>query len=150
MVLSRLLFLSFVLVLPPSTIARAQAFSDARSLKYAGAFRKAVKNRTAADGANYTVRNGGQPITADEWFALVCGFDPKVRSKNITTSTPVMNTLETIKVDHDPQRLKPGVRRTTDEQRQEPSKLSARNAGPWLKPSGDRMLPRPTRTGLIG
>jgi len=81
-----------------AAITQAQGFSDDCSLSFNGSYRKAVKNRTAADGANYTVHNNGAPITVAEWFGLVCGFDPKLKGKNITTSTKVINGIETTQV----------------------------------------------------
>jgi hypothetical protein len=94
MVRSRLI-LSLPILLALSAVGQAQAFSNDCSLQFAGSFRKAVKNRPAAAGATYTVHNDGQPITVADWFGLVCGFDPKLNQKNITTGTPVLKDFET-------------------------------------------------------
>jgi len=86
---SRFLILSFALLLGLPIVRHAQVFSNNCSLKFAGSFRKAIKNRTAAAGANHTIHNDGQPITLDDWFGLVCSFDSKLKGKKITTSAPV-------------------------------------------------------------
>ena len=86
------------LLLALSVFAQAQAFSNDCSLIFKGSYRKAVKNRKAADGANYTVHNNGDAISVKDWFDLVCGFDPQLKGKNITTSTKAMNGFETVKV----------------------------------------------------
>src|SRR4029453_165311 len=97
MIRSRLI-LSLPILLALSAVGQAQAFSNDCSLQFAGSFPKAVKNRPPPEGATYTVHNDGQPITIADWFGLVCGFDPKLKQKNITTSTPVLKGFETIKV----------------------------------------------------
>lgn len=92
------LILSLPILLALSSVGQAQAFSNDCSLQFAGSYRKAVKNRPASAGADYTVHNDGQPITVDDWFGLVCGFDPKLRQTNVTTGTPVLQGFETTKV----------------------------------------------------
>ena len=81
-----------------AAITQAQAFSNDCSLSFKGSYRKAVKNRKAADGANYANHNNGNAITVAKWFGLVCGFDPNLKGKNITTSTKVINGIETTRV----------------------------------------------------
>ena len=49
-----------------AAIAQAQAFSDDCLLSFKGSYRKAVKNRKAADGTNYTDYNNGDAITVAE------------------------------------------------------------------------------------
>jgi len=61
----------FVLLLAP-TCAYAQTAADDCSWEFAGKPRRAVKLRTAADGANYTNHNGGKPTSVSEWFAYTC------------------------------------------------------------------------------
>jgi len=73
------------LALAMAATTQAQAFSNDCSLSFKGSYRKAVKNPKAADGANYTSHNNGNAITFVRWFGLVCGFDPKLKGKNITT-----------------------------------------------------------------
>jgi hypothetical protein len=82
----------------PAAIAQAQALSDDCSLRFKGFYRKGVKNRKAADGATNTNHNNGDAITVAKWFGLVGGFDQEVKGKNITTSTKVIDGIETIKV----------------------------------------------------
>jgi hypothetical protein len=81
-----------------AAITQAQAFNNDCSFSFKGSYRKAVKNRKAADGANYTNHANGAAITVAKWFGLVCGFDPKLKGKNITTSTKVINGIETTRV----------------------------------------------------
>jgi len=64
---------------------QAQALSNDCSLSLKGSYRKTVKNRREADGANSTNHANGVAITVAKWFGLVCGFDPKLKGKNITT-----------------------------------------------------------------
>src|SRR5262249_13959560 len=89
---------ALALAMAMAAITQAQAFSDDCSFSFTGSYRKAVKNRKAADGATYTSHNNGNAITVAKWFNLVCGFDPKLRGNNITTSTKVINDVETVKV----------------------------------------------------
>jgi len=89
---------AIVLAAMLAATTQAQAFSNDCSLSFKGSYRKAVKNRKAADGATYTNHNNGDAITVAEWFDLVCGFDPQLKGKNITTSTKVINGVETVKV----------------------------------------------------
>src|SRR5262249_53816341 len=89
---------ALVLAAMLAAITQAQAFSNDCSLSFKGSYRKAVKNRKAADGTNYTNHNNGNAINVADWFDLVCGFDPQVRGRNITTSTKVINGIETTKV----------------------------------------------------
>ena len=65
--------------------ALALAFSNDRSLSFKDSYKKTVKNRKEADGANYTNHVVDAAITVAKWFGLVCGFDPKLKGKNITT-----------------------------------------------------------------
>jgi len=60
-----------------AAIIQAQAFSDDCSLIFKGSYRKALKNRKEADGANYSNHNNGATINVAKWFGFVCGFDPK-------------------------------------------------------------------------
>src|SRR5215471_5398369 len=89
---------AIVLVAILAAITQAQAFSNDCSLSFKGSYRKAVKLRKTADGASYTIHNNGDPIKVADWFGLVCGFDPKLKGKNITTSTKVINGIETTQV----------------------------------------------------
>jgi hypothetical protein len=89
---------ALALVAMLAAITQAQAFNNDCSLGFKGSYRKAVKNRKAADGANYTNHNNGAAITVAKWFGLACGFDSKVKGKKITTSTKVINGVETVKV----------------------------------------------------
>jgi len=73
------------LELARATTTQAQAFSNDSSLSFKGSHRKTVKNRKESDGANYTKHANGAAITVVKWFGLVCGFDPKLKGKNITT-----------------------------------------------------------------
>jgi len=73
------------LALAMAATTQAQAFSKDCSLRFKGSYRKAVKNRKDADGANYTNPSNGAAIAVMKWFGLVCGFDPKLKGKNITT-----------------------------------------------------------------
>jgi hypothetical protein len=61
---------------------QAQAFNNDCSLSFKGSYRKTVKNRKEADGANYTNHANGAAITVAKWFGLVCRFDPKMKGKN--------------------------------------------------------------------
>src|SRR5262249_50414117 len=74
---------AFALAMAATT--QAQAFSKDCSLRFKASYRKAVKNRKEADGANYTNPSNGAAIAVTKWFGLVCGFDPKLKGKNITT-----------------------------------------------------------------
>lgn len=77
--LSRLRFAALLLVaLCFAAAAGAQAPDDC-SLKFRGKDRKAVKTRTVAAGKNYTLHNGGDPITVAEWYDLVCPFEAKIK-----------------------------------------------------------------------
>jgi hypothetical protein len=73
------------LALAMAATTQEQAFSNDRSLSFKGSYRKTVKNRKEVDGANYTNHANGAAITVAKWFGLVCGFDPKLKGKNITT-----------------------------------------------------------------
>lgn len=87
-----------VLFLGMSVVARAQAFSEDCNLTFQGKYRKAVKNRQAADGASYTIHNNGNPISVKQWFTLACGFDAKIKGKKIMTGTKTLVGVETIQV----------------------------------------------------
>src|SRR5262245_5036010 len=89
---------AIVLAAMLAAITQAQAFSNDCSLSFKGSYRKAVKNRKAADGTNYTNHNNGNAIKVADWFNLVCGFDPQLKGKSITTSTNVIDGIETTKV----------------------------------------------------
>jgi len=73
------------LALAMAGTTQAQALSNDCSLSFKGSYRKTVKNRKKADGANYTNHANGAAITVAKWFGLVCCFDPKLKGKNITT-----------------------------------------------------------------
>jgi hypothetical protein len=73
------------LALAMAATTQAQAFSNDCSLSLKGSYRKTVKNRKEEDGANCTNHANGAAITVTKWFGLVCGFDPKLKGKNITT-----------------------------------------------------------------
>jgi len=73
------------LALAMAATTQAQALSNDCSLSFKGSYRKTVKNRKKADGANYTNHANGAAITVAKWFGLVCCFDPKLKGKNITT-----------------------------------------------------------------
>ena len=92
----RLSFITLFLLLP--VVAQAQAFSEDCNLTFQGKYRKAVKNRKAADGAGYKVHNDGNPISVKQWFTLACGLDPKVKGKSILTGTKTLAGVETIQV----------------------------------------------------
>jgi len=64
---------------------QTQAFSNDCSLSFKDSYKETVKNRKEADGANYTNHANDAAITVAKWFGLVCGFDPKLKGKNITT-----------------------------------------------------------------
>jgi hypothetical protein len=90
--------LSTLTLLCAPLATHAQAFTNDCTLKFQGSYRKAVKNRVAADGTDYTVHNNGEAISVKDWFEFVCGFDPALKKKKITTSTKELKGFETIKV----------------------------------------------------
>ena len=65
-------------------------------LSFAGTARKAVKLRTAQDGADYVKVNDGKPITVEDWFAMTCKLDDQVPSK--VPASQAMKGIETQKV----------------------------------------------------
>ena len=73
------------LALAMAATTQAQAFSNDCSLSFKGSYRKTAKNRKEADGASYTNHANSAAITVAKWSCLVCGFDPKMKGKNITT-----------------------------------------------------------------
>jgi len=85
----------FVLLLAP-TCAYAQTAADDCSWEFAGKPRRAVKLRTAADGANYTNHNGGKPTSVSEWFAYTCTLDPKLPDD--IPADQAMSGIETVRV----------------------------------------------------
>jgi hypothetical protein len=73
------------LALAMAATTQAQAFSNDCSLSFKGSYRKTAKNRKEADSASYTNHANSAAITVAKWSCLVCGFDPKLKGKNITT-----------------------------------------------------------------
>ena len=58
--------------------------------------RKAVKLRTANDGAAYSNFNSGKPISLDQWFAMTCKLDSLVPEK-LPDDSPITGA-ETVRV----------------------------------------------------
>jgi hypothetical protein len=70
--------LSTLILLCTPVATHAQAFTNDCTLKFQGSYRKAVKNRVAADGTDYTIHNNGEAISVKDWVELVCGFDSAI------------------------------------------------------------------------
>jgi len=83
------------LLLAP-TVAYAQKAADDCSWEFAGKPRRAVKLRTAADGASYTNHNDGRPTTVSEWFTYTCTLDPKLPDE--IPAAQAMSGIETVRV----------------------------------------------------
>lgn len=90
-----LLFFPLLLLLFPFTANPQQPSNDC-SLTFKGTSRKAVKNRTTADGVDYEVFQGGDPISVNEWFALTCSLDVSV--PNRIPATEPIDGIETMTV----------------------------------------------------
>lgn len=88
-----LLFLPLSLLLFPFTANTQQPSNDC-SLTFKGSHRKAVKNRTRADGADYEIFREGQPISINEWFSLTCSLD----APNRIPATKPIDGVETMTV----------------------------------------------------
>ena len=58
--------------------------------------RKAIKLRTANDGAAYTDFNAGRPISLDQWFTMTCKLDALVPEK-LPDDAPIPGA-ETVRV----------------------------------------------------
>jgi hypothetical protein len=73
--------------LASQSTGRAEA-PDSCSLTFEGRARRAVKLRTPQAGVHYKKINGGSPITTDQWFETMCGFDSELPDQ-IPTIVPM-------------------------------------------------------------
>lgn len=89
-----LLFAAITLTLLP--IVLAQKSPGDCSWESTSKSRKAIKLRTANDGAAYIDFNAGRPISLDEWFAMTCKLDALVPEK-LPDDAPIPGA-ETVRV----------------------------------------------------
>ena len=96
------IFLMGVVAVGATALWRAQLkrlndrMPDDPSWRYHRGSRVPVKARTVRDGANYTVFNGGKPISVTRYFDLVRSLEPKLPKK--VPNNKAMRGIETIRV----------------------------------------------------